>query len=115
MPHFVRWIACEHRGLYGLGDSLIVDPLLSGRMTHVPSGGDDCLIDFCYVENAAHAHLVAMDALLGVATYEAPATLAVAAERKNASAVGGRAFNSSSTSNPIVAPVKSSDGIGPIL
>ena len=62
-------------GLYGLGDSLIVDPLLSGQMTHVPCGGDECLIDFCYVENAAHAHCVALDGLLG------------------SSSVAGRAFN----------------------
>ena len=66
-------------GLYGLGDSLIVDPLLSGRLTHVPCGGEECLIDFCYVENAAHAHCVALDALLG----------SPSASRR----VAGRAFN----------------------
>jgi nucleoside-diphosphate-sugar epimerase len=67
-------------GLYGLGDSLIVDPLLSGRMTHVPCGGDECLIDFCYVENAAHAHCVALDRLLGSSS-------------TCRSSVAGRAFN----------------------
>ena len=44
---------------------MIVDPLLDGTLTHVPTrGGDEALIDFCYVENAAHAHCVAVDALL---------------------------------------------------
>jgi sterol-4alpha-carboxylate 3-dehydrogenase (decarboxylating) len=75
--------ACALRlpGLYGLGDSLIVDPLLSGLMTHVPYGGDDCLIDFCYVENAAHAHCIALEALL-----------AAASSRRHRQ-VAGRAFN----------------------
>jgi nucleoside-diphosphate-sugar epimerase len=75
-------------GVYGLGDSRIVDPLLSGLMTHVPSGGEGCLIDFCYVENAAHAHCVAVEALLLRGT-GAPG---------RGAAVGGRAFNVSSGS-----------------
>lgn len=71
-------LALRLPGLYGLGDVLIVDPLLDGRLSHVPSrmGADGCPIDFCYVENAAHAHAVAIDALLA-----RPAS------------VGGRTFN----------------------
>lgn len=72
-------LALRLPGLYGLGDRLIVDPLLRGTLSHVPSVAsepDGCTIDFCYVENAAHAHCVALDALA-----TRPAT------------VGGRAFN----------------------
>lgn len=50
-------------GLYGLGDNMIVDPMLSGLVSSVPTG-DDVMIDFCYVENAAHAHLCALNTLL---------------------------------------------------
>ena len=74
-PHFCT-CALRLPGLYGLGDQLIVEPLLRGTLSRVPSGGDGCRVDFCYVENAAHAHVVALDALL-----------------RRPKHVGGRAFN----------------------
>ena len=57
-------VALRLPGLYGLGDRLIVDPLLEGTMSAAPSGGPAVVVDFCFVENAAHAHCVAVDALL---------------------------------------------------
>ena len=84
-------LALRLPGLYGIGDTLIVDPLLDGTLTHVPSraGADGCPIDFCYVENAAHAHVVAVNALLN-----------------RPRVVGGRSFNvtnGESETRPVVA------------
>lgn len=55
-------------GIYGCypdgrGDPLMVGPLLNGFVTAVPTR-PGCKVDFCYVENAAHAHAVAVAALL---------------------------------------------------
>jgi nucleoside-diphosphate-sugar epimerase len=69
-------VALRLPGLYGVGDRLIVDPLLAGTMAAAPSKGPGVLIDFCYVENAAHAHCVAV-----VALHSRPVSVA------------GRAFN----------------------
>ena len=63
-------VVCALRlpGIYGVdmdgvGDPLIVEPLLSGAHTDVPSA-DNLSVDFCYVENAAAAHLAGVKALL---------------------------------------------------
>ena len=54
-------------GIYGVGDNMIIDPIVSDGISSVPSGGSDVRIDFCYVENAAHAHACAVATLLGTA------------------------------------------------
>jgi hypothetical protein len=41
----------------------MVGPLLSGQITHMPAAAG-AAIDFCYLENAAHAHVIAATALL---------------------------------------------------
>lgn len=61
-----RTAALRLPAIYGVGDTLMVDALASGTMTFVP-GGDDSrpvLTDFCYVHNAAHAHVLAIEALV---------------------------------------------------
>ena len=64
-PRGFAVVALRLPGLYGVGDRTLVDALLSGKLTHAPAGRDGSAptIDFCYVENAAHAHCVALDAL----------------------------------------------------
>ena len=79
---------------YGLGDHLMVDPLLSGLMTHVPAGKaaetDSATpltpVDFCYVENGAHAHAVAVEAVARESRFGEEAGGGEAG-------VGGRTFN----------------------
>ena len=67
-----RTCAIRMPGVYGVfgdgtPDPILIGPLVSGLMSHVPtigsSNGEPVLIDFCYVENAAHAHVLAMEAL----------------------------------------------------
>lgn len=69
--------ALRFPGLYGLGDNMIVDPILAGLVKSVPTG-DDVHIDFCYVENAAHSHKCALSTLY---------------DRGKSASVGGRTFN----------------------
>ncbi len=72
-------------GLYGVGDQMIVEPLLSGWVSHYPAS-PNLVVDFCYVENAAFAHKKAVEALL---------------ERPHQ--VAGRAFNvTNDDSEPVV-------------
>ena len=72
-------------GLYGVGDQMIVEPLLSGWVSHYPAS-PNLVVDFCFVENAAFAHKKAVEALL---------------ERPHQ--VAGRAFNiTNDDSEPVV-------------
>jgi hypothetical protein len=48
----------------GVGDPLIVQPTLSGAITHGPTAAHTTKVDFVYVENAAAAHTAAAIALL---------------------------------------------------
>ena len=72
----------------------MVDPLLSGLMTHVPAGKaaetDSATpltpVDFCYVENGAHAHAVAVEAVARESRFGEEADGGEAG-------VGGRTFN----------------------
>eukprot|EP00041_Stephanoeca_diplocostata_P027739 m.770047 g.770047 ORF g.770047 m.770047 type:complete len:733 (+) comp23238_c3_seq12:443-2641(+) len=80
----------------GRGDALMVGPLLSGSVTAVPARSG-CKVDFCYVENAAHAHVVAVATLLPspVSAATMPMTTrqrVVTAHARN-SRVAGRTFN----------------------
>ena len=50
-------------GLYGVGDAIVSDPLLRGSRI-VPGRRGAIELDFCYVENAAHAHVWACLGLL---------------------------------------------------
>jgi nucleoside-diphosphate-sugar epimerase len=73
-----RTLALRMPGIYGVGDTLMVDAVYSGLMRFVPSSDGCCCgrggggskedrrvpIDFCYVENAAHAHVLAVGKLL---------------------------------------------------
>ena len=49
--------------IYDIDDPMVVGPLLKGNLTHVPDTGN-CVTEFVYVENAAAAHVKAVEALL---------------------------------------------------
>ena len=59
-------VALRMPGIYGVGDTMMVDAISSGLMTFVPGGGTPRKIptDFCFVHNAADAHVLALKALL---------------------------------------------------
>jgi nucleoside-diphosphate-sugar epimerase len=63
-----------------LDDPLIVAPLLSGKVTALPDMGETVRVEFVYVENAAAAHVRALEKLLS-------------ADGAEASRLSGRAFN----------------------
>lgn len=70
--------------IFGLEDPMVVAPLLSGLLDRVPDVAGAPLVEFCYVENAAAAHVRALQALME----HKPSNKGATAPR-----IGGRAFN----------------------
>ena len=56
--------ALRFPGIYGSDDPLMVGPFLDGGVDSVPAGSAAATMDVIYVENAAHAHCLAVEGLL---------------------------------------------------
>merc|ERR1711935_493236 len=56
--------ALRFPGIYGADDPLMIGPFLDGGIDSVPAGAATATMDVIYVENAAHAHCLAVTGLL---------------------------------------------------
>jgi nucleoside-diphosphate-sugar epimerase len=89
MPGRLGVCALRMPMIFGIDDPLVVAPLLSGALDRVPDMPGPPLVEFCYVENAAAAHVAALAALIGEEE-EKEEEVATSSCRPR---VGGRAFN----------------------
>jgi len=89
MPGRLGVCALRMPMIFGIDDPLVVAPLLSGALDRVPDMPGPPLVEFCYVENAAAAHVAALAALISEEE-EKEEEVATSSCRPR---VGGRAFN----------------------